>query len=147
MARHLNRPDPATVQRRLDDFWLRLAQFASLIAHDQYLLAHEALGDLRRTVLGMMLALNGIERPAATTSLNTYLSDSQRTALEKTMLLPANDQASFIGQAVALTVIYRWYAPQLVEKLDLTYPHLREQAVWIELVNQLPDWPQHVKSD
>jgi hypothetical protein len=54
---------------------------------------------------------------------------------------------SYIAQAVALTVIYRWYAPQLVAKLGLTYPHHREQSVWIDLVNRLPDWPLHVSTE
>jgi hypothetical protein len=95
----------------------------------------------------MMLALNGIARPVGTTHLNDYLSASQRAALEKTLVLPAVDMESCIAQAVALTVIYRWYAPQLVAKLGLTYPHHREQSVWIDLVNRLPDWPLHVSTE
>ena len=79
-------------------------------------------------VLRMMLALNGIERPPATHHLNTYLGASQRAAIEKTLLAPAVAGESWIGQAVALVVIYRWYAPQLVEKHSLAYPQAAEDA-------------------
>jgi hypothetical protein len=143
----LTAPEPDAVQHSLETYWVQLAQLADLIARHQLLLAHDVLSELRNIVLEMMLALNGIARPQATTALNVYLSASQRAALEKTMLLPASDPESFIGQAVALTVIYRWYAPQLVAKFDLNYPHLTEQTVWIKLVNQLPDWPQQVSTD
>jgi hypothetical protein len=140
-------PNPEIVQRDLATFWTQLAQLADLIARRQLLLAHSALSELRQTVVALMLALNGIARPHATVALNAYLSASQRTALEKTLHLPTVDQESLIGQAVALTVIYRWYAPQLVDKFDLSYPHPQEQAAWVELVNHLPDWPQHVHTD
>ena len=143
----LTPPDPYTVQSGLDDFWAQLDHFGTLVARRQYLLAQEQVGELRRTVLGMMLALNGIARPVGTVHLNRYLSESQRAALEKTLRLPEVDAESLIGQAVALTVIYRWYAPQLVEKFGLTYPHTHEQSVWIELVNRLPDWPLHVSTE
>ena len=95
----------------------------------------------------MMLALNGIQWPTGTRHLNGYLSASQRAALEKTLVAPEVSGESWIGRAVALVVIYRWYAPQLVEKFDLAYPHELENAVWTHLQQNIPDWPLSVTTD
>ena len=113
----LQPPRSDQIQTLLETFWLDLAVLADLLPRGQFLLAAEQLHTLRQTVLQMMLALNGIQRPA-TRDLNTYLSANQRAALEKTLLMPTVDHAewaeAWIGQAVSLVVIYRWYAPQLV---------------------------------
>ena len=146
----LQPPQPAHIQDLLDAFWTDLAVLADLLPRQQFLLAAEQLHTLRQTVLQMMLALNGIQRPA-TRDLNTYLSANQRAALEKTLLLPAIDHTEWadgwIGQAVSLVVIYRWYAPQLVAKYRLRYPADQEQAAWNELVTALPTWPRQITTD
>lgn len=146
----LQPPQRGHLQELLDLFWTELAVLADLLPRQQFLLAAEQLHSLRQIILQMMLALNGIQRPA-TRDLNTYLSASQRTALEKTLLLPSVDHDSLadhlIGQAVSLVVIYRWYAPQLVAKHNLRYPHAQEQAAWDTLVEHLPAWPRQVTTE
>lgn len=146
----LQPPQPAQIQDLLDTFWTELAVLADLLPRQQFLLAAEQLHKLRQIILNMMLALNGIQRPA-TRDLNTYLSASQRAALEKTLLLPSVDHSEltdiWIGQAVSLVVIYRWYAPQLVAKHALRYPHVQEQSAWETLVEHLPTWPKEVSTE
>jgi hypothetical protein len=151
-------PQPTAIQELLDSFWPDLAVLADLLPREQVLLAAEQLHLLRQTVLQMVLALNGIQRPA-TRDLNTYLSASQRAALEKTLQLPTGEHTGehaweqvtwtdrWIGQAVSLVVIYRWYAPQLVAKHALRYPHAQEQAAWDTLVAKLPTWPRQITTD
>lgn len=143
----LHPPDPARVQHLLAHFWLLLAGLPELIARDEHLLAGELTADLRRSVGEMMLALNGIARPAATRHLNTYLGASQRAALEKTLQAPTVDGATWLGQAVALVVIYRWYAPQLVERLALHYPAAVERETLAILQSKLQDWPVQITTD
>jgi hypothetical protein len=149
----LQPPQPDDIQVLLDSFWTELAILADLLPRHQFLLAAEQLHTLRQIILQMMLALNGIQRPA-TRDLNTYLSANQRAALEKTLLMPAADHADhnewadiWIGQAVSLVVIYRWYAPQLVAKHHLRYPHAQEQAAWESLTAKLPMWPQTITTE
>src|SRR5688572_1813040 len=143
-------PQPAHMQDLLDTFWTELAVLADLLPRQQFLLAAEQLHSLRQIILQLMLALNGIQRPA-TRDLNTYLSANQRTVLEKSLLLPSVEYAAwtdiFIGQAVSLVVIYRWYAPQLVAKHNLRYPLTQEQAAWESLLESLPTWPQTITSE
>jgi hypothetical protein len=121
-----------------------------LLPRQQILLAGEQLHSLRQIILQCILALNGIQRPA-TRDLNTYLSVNQRMALEKTLLQAAGENQSwteiYIGQAVSLVVIYRWYAPQLVAKHNLRYPLTQEQAAWESLLESLPTWPQTITSE
>ncbi len=137
----LQPPDPTYVEATLARFWRDLALLADLLASDELLLAAEHAAGLRGLVLELMLALNGIARPAATRRLNGYLGASQRAALEKTLALPRVDADSIMGQAVALVVIYRWYAPQLVATFGCTYPADQEEAAWAALTAALPDWP------
>jgi hypothetical protein len=143
-------PHPAHIQDLLDSFWTELAVLADLLPRRQFLLAAEQLHSLRQVILHLMLALNGIQRPA-TRDLNTYLSANQRAVLEKSLLLPSVDYPAWIdtliGQAVSLVVIYRWYAPQLVAKHNLRYPRAQEQAAWVTLVENLPSWPQSITSE
>ena len=140
-------PEPEAVQRLLVRFWACLRSLPDLLARDELLLAAESVVSLRAIVLEMMLALNGIQRPAATTHLNSYLSQSQRAALQRTLVAPAVDADAWIGQAVALVVIYRWYAPQLVQRYALTYPAALEREVWTDLQDALPAWPAQVTTD
>ena len=146
----LHPPQPAQIQDLLDNFWTDLAVLADLLPRQQTLLAAEQLHTLRQTILQMMLALNGIQRPA-TRDLNTYLSANQRAALEKTLLLPNVDPDNWtdgwIGQAVSLVVIYRWYAPQLVAKHSLRYPRDGEQNAWDALTAKLPTWPHQITTE
>ena len=146
----LQPPQPAQIQDLLDNFWTDIAVLADLLPRQQYLLAAEQLHSLRQTMLQMMLALNGIQRPA-TRDLNTYLSANQRTALEKTLRLPDGDRETWtdawIGQAVSLVVIYRWYAPQLVAKHGLRDPQAAEQSAWEALTEKLPTWPREITTE
>jgi hypothetical protein len=143
----LTPPDPQHVHALLAAFWAQLAALAPELADAQWLLAAERIDTLRRMVLEMMLALNGIARPQATSALNRYLSESQRTALEKTRLLPTVNLDGLVGQAVALVVIYRWYAPQLLDRFGGDYPSHAEQIAWQTLTAALPDWPAQVTTD
>lgn len=138
--------DATTVARLLENFWRTLAILPDLIRRREHLLAANTTVALRQTVLELMLALNGIAWPQGVTHLNAYLSESQRTAIEKTLLTPDIRAESWIGQAVALVVIYRWYAPQLVEKFALVYPQELEETTLTQL-QELPDWPLSIITD
>ena len=151
MAEHqwpdlLAKPERAAVATHLSRFWQLLAQLPDLITRQEHLLADQLTTQLRSVVLEMMLALNGIQWPAGTRHLNGYLSAQQRAAIEKTMVLPHVSAEAWIGRAVALIVIYRWYAPQLVDHFQLVYPQALESEVWAAL-QQLPDWPLSVTTD
>ena len=145
-------PDPlqpaaaTEVAARLEDFWQTLARLPDLLERQEHLLAAATTTALRRSVLELMLALNGIAWPAGTTHLNTYLSANQRAAIEKTLLAPNVSAESWIGQAVALVVIYRWYAPQLTAKYALDYPQTAEEAA-LAALHHLPDWPLTITTD
>ena len=138
--------DPAQITLLLEHFWRTLAKLPELLARQEFLLAAELTATLRRTVLELMLALNGIAWPAGTAHLNGYLGASQRAAIEKTLLAPGAGAESWIGQAVALVVIYRWYAPQLVEAHTLAYPHAAEESALARL-RALPGWPLAIQTD
>lgn len=137
----LRETDPQQVNRQLPEFWRQLQELPDLLKRQEYVLAEQLTQQLRQIVVELMLALNGIQWPLGTKHLNTYLGASQRAALQKTLLLPSVSAESLIGQAVALVVIYRWYAPQLVEKFNLVYPQALEEEVWQQLQQGLPDWP------
>ena len=139
--------DPAEVQELLGRFWRQLAGLERLAPRAEYLLLQELIDDLRRTVISLMLALNGIKRPAATEHLNRYLGESQQRAVNSTLTLPAASREAYIGQAVSLVVIYRWYAPQLTARYSLTYPAALEAEVWQRLRAALFDWPATITTD
>jgi hypothetical protein len=143
----LQRTDPVQVQRLLGDFWQHLQQLPDLLLRHEHLLAHVHLNQLRNMVIELMLARNGVQWPSGTTHLNSYLGESQRTVLERTLLLPGVRRESWIGCAVALVVIYRWYAPQLVEQYHLAYPQDAEEAALAHLQQQLADWPLAITTD
>lgn len=138
--------DPARVGVLLVQFWRTLARLPDLVQRQEHLLAADVTTALRRMVLELMLALNGIAFPEDTLHLNTYLSASQRAAIEKTLLAPDVSTESWIGQAVALIVIYRWYAPQLTARYALTYPQAAEDAA-LAALQRLPDWPLTITTD
>lgn len=137
---------PAQVAARLEEFWRTLAMLPDLLQRAEHLLAAAHLATLRQNVLELMLALNGIAWPAGTTHLNTYLGASQRAAIEKTLIAPHSGGESWLGQAVALVVIYRWYAPQLVAKFALPYPTAAEEAA-LHALDSLPDWPRTITTE
>lgn len=143
----LARPAAAAVEQNLSAFWHLLAQLPDLLNRQEYLLADRLTYQLRSVVIEMMLALNGIQWPTDTRHLNSYLSAQQRAAIEKTMVLPAAAAEGWIGRAVALLVIYRWYAPQLVAAFNLGYPQALEAEVWQILQRDLADWPLTVTTD
>ncbi len=143
----LEKPDSDQVAQQLSAFWTTLDGLPALVQHDERLLAAELVQTLRGIVIDLMLALNGIRRPAGTRHLNRYLSPSQRTALERTLTAPAPQMDAWIGQAVALTVIYGWYAPQLTARFELTYPQALQENVWNALRNGIFEWPASITSD
>ncbi len=143
----LQKPTAAAVAARLTDFWQLLQPLPDLLQRQEDLLAEQLTSRLRGVILEMMLALNGIQWPTGTHHLNGYLSTSQRAALEKTLVAPTVSAESWIGRAVALVVIYRWYAPQLVERFGLVYPQTLEDEVWMHLQRNIPDWPLSVTTD
>ena len=110
----LARTSAEAVQELLARFWTELMPLANLIPRSEHLLCAQALTQARATVLEMMLALNGIAYPAGTRLFGNYLGASQRAAIERTLHLTEVSGEAWIGQAGALTVIYRWYAPPLV---------------------------------
>ncbi|MBX3012732.1 MAG: hypothetical protein KF832_14545 [Caldilineaceae bacterium] len=136
-----------TVAAHLTQFWRLLQQLPDLLQRQEYLLTEQLTAELRGVIIEMMLALNGIAWPTGTRHLNRYLGPSQRAALEKTLVTPAVSGESWIGRAVALVVIYRWYAPQLVEKFAVPYPQSVEEEVWQLLQREVPDWPLTVTTD
>ena len=142
----LHRPDPRQIQQLLTEFWTLLADLPDLVNREEHFLAARCTARLRAVVVEMMLALNGIAYPQGARSLNLYLGASQRAAIERTLVAPTPHAESWIAQAVALVVIYRWYAPQLVEAFALEHPHELEQDVWRRLVHDLPDWPTSIST-
>lgn len=143
----LQRPTAAQVEHLLTHFWQLLQQLPDLLHRQEQILADHLTTKLRSVIIEMMLALNGIQWPDGTRHLNSYLSASQRAALEKTLVTPDVSDESWIGRAVALVVIYRWYAPQLVETFSLAYPQPLEEEVWSRLQRELPDWPLTITTD
>ena len=140
-------PNQPYIAQLLRHFWLDLATLPDLLNRNEHLLAAACTAMLRRYVLEMMLALNGIAYPEGTKHLNTYLGTSQRAAIEKTLSAPAVAAESWIGQAVALVVIYRWYAPQLVAAHGLVYDQTLEAGTLAHLQAELPDWPGAITTD
>lgn len=143
----LQSPQPTYVQTLLRLFWEQLALLPDLLVRQELILAEQQTTAMRNTVIEMMLALNGIRWPNGTRHLNTYLGASQRQALERTLTAPAVSVESWIGRAVALLVIYRWYAPQLVAALGLDYPQALEDETLAILQRQLPDWPLAITTE
>lgn len=143
----LQKPTAVAVANRLAAFWQILQPLPDLLRRQEHLLAEQLTSQLRGVIIELMLALNGIQWPTGTRHLNGYLSASQRAALEKTLVAPTISDESWIGRAVALVVIYRWYAPQLIAKFDLAYPQALEEEVWAHLQRNIPDWPLSVTTD
>jgi hypothetical protein len=143
----LHPPNPARVAFLLREFWRQLQQLPDLLQRQEHLLADRSTAQLRTLVIEMMLALNGIAWPDATVHLNNYLSKNQRQALYKTLILADVSTENWIGRAVAIVVIYRWYAPQLVEKFGIAYPQADEDATLANLQQMLVEWPLSITTE
>lgn len=146
-AAPLRPADPARIQATLADFWLELAAAAVQIAAQDQLAAHARLTALRHHLLVCMVGLNGADLPEDLDGIARLLGPSQRAAIEKTLAAPQVDARAWIGQAVSLVVIYRWYAPQLVEKFGLAYPAQVESTALERVGRFLPDWPLTITSE
>lgn len=143
----LARPDAAHIEHVLSNFWTALATLADLLVRGELILAEHAVANQRMLLLEMMLAANGIAWPTGTTHLNTYLGESQRVALERTLVAAGAPHEAVIARMVALTTIYQWYAPQLVERYGVRYPQKAEADTWRTLVQSLPEWPERLETD
>lgn len=139
--------DPARIQRTLADFWTELAAAAVQIAAQDPLAAHARLTRLRTLVLACVVGLNGADLPENLDGIAALLGPSQRAAMQRTLAAPSVDPSAWVGQAVALVVIYRWYAPQLVQKFGLTYPDLAESQALARVGRFLPDWPKSITTE
>ncbi|MGL4649678.1 MAG: hypothetical protein ACRC1H_09750 [Caldilineaceae bacterium] len=143
----LQPPDPTRVASLVPSFWRTLDGLPDLVARGEWILAEELTAGLRRLVIEMMLAINGIAPPPGTRHLNGYLGASQRAVLERTLFAPSSDADSWVARAVALTVIQSWYAPQLAAHFGFPAPSELESAVHARLVAALPSWPLVITTD
>ena len=146
----LGPPDAEAVGAQLARFWILLAQLPAILGRQENLAAHALLGQLRSLLIDLVVALNGVRRPQAAARINQYLGPAQREAFEKSLgagrALPGGrpGNASWIGQAVALVVLYRWYAPQLAENYATPYPQPAEETVLNLLRTQVDGWPAEI---
>lgn len=143
----LHAAEAPRLQQVLDAWWGELGGLADLLARGELILAEECISRLRAGVIEMMLGMNGIARPEHTRSLNGYLGESQRNALEHTLNATGGPRASLIARAVALTVITRWYAPQLVDRFTLIPPTAAEADTLRTLTTLVPEWPITITTD
>lgn len=143
----LRAPSPARVVHLLEAFWLELESLPALMQAQEWILAEALTARLRMIIIELMLAMNGIAWPEGTRHLNGYLGASQRAALERTLTAPDASGNTWLGRAVALTVIYRWYAPQCCARFGLEHPAATEARVWAALCAGLPDWPTSLTTD
>lgn len=142
----LETPDPHHMAALLREFWQTLGALADLLPRGELVLGEEAITHLRRQIIEMMLAANGIAWPQGTRHLNGYLGESQRIALERTLVAEGTPYERIVARAVALVTIYRWYAPQLVEKFSLPYPVQEERTSWAALVAAISEWPESLET-
>ena len=146
----LRPPDAEIVGAQLDRFWLVLARLPGVLKRCENLAANALLADLRSLLIDLVVALNGASRPHSAARINQYLGSVQREAFEKSLgygRSPSGSRAlnaTWIGQAVALIVLYRWYAPQLVETYATPYPQLAEETVLNLLRTQIDGWPAEI---
>lgn len=132
---------PGAVQAGLMGFWQLLTRLPALISRQEHLAASALLCQLRITLIDLVAALNGVTRPPSPTRFNGFLGPAQQEAFEKSLHQPQISAESWIGQAVALIVLYRWYAPQLAEMYALDYPARLEESVLALLSAEVPGWP------
>jgi hypothetical protein len=143
----LSLPEADRIQQTLADFWAGLASLADLLARGELVLAEGAITRQREVIVEMMLAANGIAYPRGTRHLNGYLGESQRIALERTLVAAGASREAIMARMVALTTIYRWYAPQLVARYGVVHPDDAESQTWRVLLETLPEWPVRIETE
>ena len=146
-------PDVWIIERQLRRFWLLLARLPAVAGRQEQLAAHMLLAEMSALLIDLVVSLNGGTRPLAKSRINQYLGPAQREAFEKSLGIRQSGRqerpsggARWIGQAVALVVLYRWYAPQIVEKYSLAYPQLAEDSVLALLSLELENWPERIST-
>lgn len=146
-------PDAGTVEMQLGRFWLLLARLPAAVRRGEQLAAHLLLTEIHALLIDLVVSLNGGSRLQTKSRINQYLGPAQREAFEKSLGLgqsgrqkSAGGGAKWIGQAVALVVLYRWYAPQLTEKYSLRYPQMAEDTVLALLSAELENWPDRIST-
>lgn len=146
-------PDVGVIEWQLGHFWLLLARLPAAVGRQEQLAAHMLLTEMHDLLIDLVVSLNGGSRPTTRARLNQFLGPAQREAFERSLGLRrlgrqkgAGGGAKWIGQAVALVVLYRWYAPQLAEKHSLPYPHVAENTVLALLSAELKNWPASIST-
>ncbi|MBX3001304.1 MAG: hypothetical protein KF893_22475 [Caldilineaceae bacterium] len=142
----LTPPDRDALISSLAYFWMPLSRLPAVLNRDEHLAAVQLLVDARRTLIDLVVALNGAERPPSPARINQYLGPAQLEAFIKTVSVKTVDPAAWIGQAVALVVLYRWYAPQLVEIYNIPYPAALERTVLALLSAEIDGWPARIQT-
>lgn len=151
-AHPFSRPDPEAMGAQLSQFWLLLAQLPAVLARREDLAAHALLAETRSLLLDLVVALNGATRPQSTARVNQFLGPKQQHAFEKSLGIGRSNseaalrKSAWIGQAVALIVLYRWYAPQLCEIHCEPYPQQAEDTVLALLRAQVDGWPAVIET-
>ncbi|MDE0198561.1 MAG: hypothetical protein OXK78_10225 [Caldilineaceae bacterium] len=146
-------PDSRLIESQLGRFWLLLARLPAVVRRREQLAAYLLLTEMQTLLLDLVVTLNGGNRPHTNSRINQFLGPAQREAFERSMgLQPSGrqksvgDGATWVGQAVALVVLYRWYAPQLAQKHSLRYPQKAENAVLALLSTELQNWPASIST-
>ena len=144
-------PDTESVDMQLRRFWLLLARLPAVARRQEQLAAHSLLSELRTLLIDLVVSLNGARRPQTKARVNQYLGQAQREAFERSLGYSQVNRRSrartgfnWIGQAVSLVVLYRWYAPQLAERHSLPYPKHAEETVLTLLSAELENWPSNI---
>jgi len=147
----LGSPDTESVDMQLRRFWLLLARLPAVVQRQERLAAHSLLSELRSLLIDLVVSLNGARRPQTKARVNQYLGQAQREAFERSLGYSqvnwrsrAGTGFNWIGQAVSLVVLYRWYAPQLAERHSLPYPKHAEETVLTLLSAELDNWPSNI---
>lgn len=146
-------PDSRLIESQLGRFWLLLARLPGVVGRQEQLAAHMLLTEMHALLIDLVVTLNGGSRPHTNSRINQFLGPAQREAFERSMgLRPSgrqkriSDGATWVGQAVALVVLYRWYAPQIAQKHSLRYPQLAEDSVLALLSAELENWPARIST-
>lgn len=152
-SEQLDPPNVKAVEKNLARFWLLLGRLPAVVKRQETLAAHALLADIRMLLVDLVVALNGAERPQTWARINQYLGPAQLEAFENSMGLSqtvprqeAIQGQNWVGQAVSLVVLYRWYAPQLVERHGTHYPQTAEEAVLALLSAELENWPAQIST-
>ncbi len=149
----LGPPIVKVLEKKLARFWLLLGRLPAVVKRQESLAAHALLADIRMLLVDLVVALNGADRPQTRARINQYLGPAQLEAFENSMGLSQTVQRreaiqgqNWVGQAVSLVVLYRWYAPQLVERHEIRYPQAAEDAVLTLLRAELENWPAQIST-